>query len=239
VLIGGMVFPLFGAFHFWFPKITGRMLSERIGRWEFGLLFVGANLAFFPMLLLALQGMPRRVYTYLPESGWAALNFTSTVGAVIFALGVALFLVNVARSLRAGALAGADPWGGETLEWATSSPPPPFNFAYVPVVEGRSPMWAQRGALPVVTGLSETRREVLLTTLYDAEPDARHEQPRETVWPFVAALGIFAFFGVLIFTPWALVSGPVVLFIGLLGWAFPRRRRQLQETETEIVEVPR
>jgi cytochrome c oxidase subunit 1 len=238
VLIGGMFFPLLGAAHFWFPKLTGRLTSERLGRVEFGLLFVGTNLTFFPMLLLALQGMPRRVYTYLPESGWGTLNAVATFGAALFALGMLLFVVNVVRSLRAGAIAGADPWGGATLEWATSSPPPRYNFAQIPIVEGRSPLWETRGALPVATGLATWRREVLLTTVFDAEPDSRHEQPTETVWTFVTALGVAAFFIPLMFTPWAFVFGPIAMFIGLLGWGWPRRGDGERE-QPEIVEVPR
>ncbi|HZI75848.1 MAG TPA: cytochrome c oxidase subunit I, partial [Gemmatimonadales bacterium] len=132
VLIGGAVFPLFGAFYYWFPKITGRMLSERLGRWNFWLFFSGMNLTFFPMHQLGLEGMPRRVYTYLPETGWGDLNLLASIGAVIIAISMLIFVINVAASLRNGVLAGDDPWGGETLEWATSSPPRHYNFTHIP-----------------------------------------------------------------------------------------------------------
>jgi cytochrome c oxidase subunit I+III len=125
VLIGGALFPLFGAFYYWFPKWTGRLLSERVGWWNFGLLFLGFNLTFFPMHQLGLEGMPRRIYTYLPESGWGDLNLLATAGGVVLGLGVVTFLVNAAMSLRSGPIAGADPWEGETLEWSIPSPPPP------------------------------------------------------------------------------------------------------------------
>src|SRR5690606_8098748 len=123
VQIGAFVFPLLGAVFYWFPKFTGRMLSERLGKWSFWLLFVGMNVTFFPLHFLGLMGMTRRVYTYLAETGWGPLNLLATVGAFTMALAVLLFLVNAVRSLRGGAVAGDDPWGAHTLEWGTTSPP--------------------------------------------------------------------------------------------------------------------
>jgi cytochrome c oxidase subunit I+III len=145
VLVGGAVFPLFAAFYYWFPKFTGRLLSERLGRWNFWLFFIGVNLTFFPMHQLGFEGMPRRVYTYLPESGWGDLNLLATAGAVVIALSMLLFVLNVAISLRRGAIAGDDPWGGESLEWATSSPPPAYNYTHIPGGESRTPQWGQPG----------------------------------------------------------------------------------------------
>jgi heme/copper-type cytochrome/quinol oxidase subunit 1 len=116
VLIGGGVFPLFGAIQYWFPKWTGRMLDERLGKWHFGLMFTGFHLAFFPMHVLGLEGMPRRVYTYLPETGWGRLNLLATVGAILIAASVVVFVVNVVRSLRRGAEAGDDPWRAPGLD---------------------------------------------------------------------------------------------------------------------------
>ncbi len=120
VLIGGAVFPLFGAFYYWFPKMTGRLLSERLGKWNFWLFFIGFNVAFFPMHILGLHGMPRRVYTYPAEMGWGTLNMISTIGAFTIALSVLLFIVNVLVSRRRGEPAGDNPWGAGTLEWATT-----------------------------------------------------------------------------------------------------------------------
>src|ERR1044072_2541825 len=117
VLIGGAVFPLFAGFYFWFPKLTGRLLSERAGRWNFWLFFIGFNVAFFPMHILGLHGMPRRVYTYPAASGWEGLNLLSTAGALIIAASMLVFLGNLVRSLRRGAPAPANPWGAATLEW--------------------------------------------------------------------------------------------------------------------------
>jgi cytochrome c oxidase subunit 1 len=124
VILGGVLFPLFGACYLYFPKITGRLMSETLGRWHFWLFFVGVNVTFFPMHLLGLDGMPRRVYTYLPEMGWGRLNLISSLGAVVIVSSVAVFLCNVIASARTGAVAGANPWGAPGLEWATSSPPP-------------------------------------------------------------------------------------------------------------------
>jgi heme/copper-type cytochrome/quinol oxidase subunit 1 len=218
VQIGAFVFPLLAAVHFWFPKVTGRMLSERLGKTSFFLLFVGMNVTFFPMHFLGLMGMTRRVYTYLPESGWGPLNLLATVGTGVMALGVLALLGNVVLSLRSGAAAGSDPWGAHTLEWDTPSPPPPYNFMHIPVVEGLYPLWERSAHLPVVTGMETRRREVLLTTVLDAEPDARYTHPGPSVAPLLAALAVAVTFIGGIFTPWAFVVGPVVLFPALLLW---------------------
>src|SRR6185436_14411138 len=145
VLIGGAVFPLFGAFYYWFPKVTGRMLDETLGKWNFWLFFIGFNVAFFPMHILGLQGMPRRVYTYAAESGWGTLNLISSIGAAVIVVSVLLFIVNVVLSVRGGTRAGANPWGASTLEWATESPPPPGNFHPPLAVGGREPLWEEEG----------------------------------------------------------------------------------------------
>ncbi len=141
VLIGGTVFAFFAAAYYWFPKVTGRMLSERIGYWHFGLAVVGFNLAFFVQHLLGLMGMPRRVYTYPDLPGWGTLNVLSTAGGFIFGLAVLVFVGNILYSLRSGAIAGDNPWNAWTLEWATTSPPPEHNFEQVPPVRGRRPLW--------------------------------------------------------------------------------------------------
>src|SRR4051812_42549019 len=134
VLVGGAVFPLIGAVYYWFPKITGRMLGEILGRWNFWLAFVGFNVGFFPMHILGLNGMPRRIYTYTADVGWDGLNMLSSTGAVIFAASFVLLLFNVIYSRYGGAPAGDNPWGASTLEWATTSPPPDYNFSRIPLV---------------------------------------------------------------------------------------------------------
>jgi heme/copper-type cytochrome/quinol oxidase subunit 1 len=191
VLIGGAVFPLLGALYYWFPKIAGRMLDERWGHTNFWLAFVGFNLAFFPMHILGLQGMPRRVYTYLPEMGWDGLNLISSIGALLFALSFVLLLWNVIRSLQAGPPAPDNPWDAGTLEWATPSPPPTYNFERIPLVTHREPLWAERQSLPVVAGLSAERREILVTTVADAGPEIREASPEPSIWPLHRCPGRF------------------------------------------------
>jgi cytochrome c oxidase subunit 1 len=221
-LIGGAVFPLFGALYYWLPKITGRLLDERLGKVNFWLLFVGFNLTFFPMHYLGLAGMPRRVYTYPAGLGWDAWNLASTVGAYLIAVSVALFALNVARSLRRGRHAGANPWGAAGLEWSVASPPPAYNFLHVPVVRGRSPLWETEGPLPVMTGLRVDDRELLLTTAVDARPDVREPSAAPSYWPLAAALAVTALFVGSIFTPWALVWGAVPVAIAMTAWFWPK-----------------
>jgi cytochrome c oxidase subunit 1 len=235
VLIGGAVFPLFGALYYWFPKFTGRMMSERLGRWSFWLMFLGFNVAFFPMHLLGLQGMPRRIYTYPAEMGWGSLNLLSTLGALTLATGILLTLVNAVRSARHGELAPADPWGAGTLEWAADSPPRPCNFPAIPVVHGRDPLWqpAPAGAPDHVSGLAADLREVLTTTVADARPDSRMMFPDASPWPFVTAVLTTVFFIGSIFTPWAAVWGTIPVAIAAVCWFWPRAQEAAEELALE------
>ncbi len=234
VLLGGAVFPLFGAFYYWFPKFTGRMLSERLGRWNFWLFFIGFNVAFFPMHLLGLEGMPRRVYTYPKEMDWGAMNLVATLGAAMIAVSVLLFIVNVLRSRRHGELAGADPWQAGTLEWSVASPPPAGNFELVPVVHGRYPLWLPRRTPAYVTGLTSEHREVLVTSVADAELDHRLWLPDSSPWPFLAALATTAFFVGSIFTPWAVVWGAIPVAIAATVWFWPSKSTSEKRTATEV-----
>ena len=141
VLFGGTVFALFAAVHYWFPKFSGRMLDEKLGRWSFWLIVLGFNMAVFVQHFLGLLGMPRRVYTY-PDLPWfGALNLVSTIGAAILVFGILLFCANIAMSLFFRSAAGDDPWNAWTLEWAAASPPAPQNFAEIPEVRSRRPLW--------------------------------------------------------------------------------------------------
>ncbi|HET7322118.1 MAG TPA: cbb3-type cytochrome c oxidase subunit I, partial [Longimicrobiaceae bacterium] len=234
VLLGGAVFPLWGAFYYWFPKWTGRMMSETLGKWNFWLFFLGLNLTFFPMHFLGMMGMPRRVYTYLAETGWGTLNLLETVGAVVIGVSVLVFLENVRRSWKGGEPAGDNPWGAAELEWATSSPPPPYNFLHIPVVQGRYALWSRTPDEPVVVGLRTDRREVLMTSVLDAEPESRHEDPEDTIWPFVAALATGVFFITCIFTPWGAVIGSVALLPPLVLWGWPKTKRTGEQTSVVV-----
>ena len=141
VLIGGLIFTVFAAIYYWFPKVTGRMLSERLGKWHFWLFLIGFNLTFIPQHFAGMLGMPRRVYTFLPERGLELWNLVSSIGVPFQLAGVLCLVWNLIRSLRQGELAGNDPWDAWTLEWATSSPPAEYNFAKLPVVHSRRPLW--------------------------------------------------------------------------------------------------
>jgi len=205
VLIGGAVFPLLGALHFWFPKWTGRMPSERIGVVAFVLVFVGFNLTFFPMHQLGLQGMTRRVYTYLPGTGWGPLNMLATIGAYVMALGLIVFACNFLVSCRRGRPAGDNPWHAPTLDWATTSPPRSYNFRFPPAVRSLYPLWSDDPAkTPVVIGLQLDRREVLTTTVMDARPAYRYELAGDSLLPLFLGVTVFLTFFGLIFHPWAL-----------------------------------
>ncbi|RUW46339.1 cytochrome c oxidase subunit I [Mesorhizobium sp. M8A.F.Ca.ET.181.01.1.1] len=222
VLVGGAVFPLLGAVYYWFPKFTGRMMSETLGRWIFGLIFTGFNLTFFPMHILGLQGMPRRIYTYQPEMPWSGLNLFISLSAVILALGFLLFFVDAIRSARSGSLAPANPWGARTLEWATSSPPPPYNFARLPVVDRLDPLSDDIEAVPVASGLRVDRRELLTSSVVHASPEAREASPGDSIWPLWAALASTLMLIWSIFSPWAVVWGSIPLAITLIGWFWPK-----------------
>jgi cytochrome c oxidase subunit 1 len=233
VLIGGAVFPLFGGFYYWFPKLTGRMLSERAGRWNFWLLFIGFNLTFFPMHQLGLVGMPRRIYTYPLEMGWGNLNLLASLGGVIIALSVLVFLGNVLWSHRHGLLAGDNPWQAGTLEWATSSPPSSYSFPSISIVTGREPLWGQGEDQLVVTGLRHDIREVLATRVLDAEPDHRTKMAGPSIWPFMTAVAVTGLFIGSIFTPWAVPIGAGPVTVGLPGWLWPTEKDYQEQRALE------
>ncbi len=141
VIVGGIVFALFGAFYYWYPKMSGRMYNETLGKWHFWLFIIGFHLTFDFMHIPGILGMPRRIYTYEPGRGWETWNLIVTVGAFFQAAAILVFVVNLLWSLRKGELAGNDPWDAWTLEWSTSSPPPDYDFATTPVVRSRRPLW--------------------------------------------------------------------------------------------------
>jgi cytochrome c oxidase subunit 1/cytochrome c oxidase subunit I+III len=230
VLIGINVFPVVGAVYFWFPKFTGRMMGERLGRWNFWTMFVGFNLGFFPMHISGLLGMPRRIYTYADGMGWDWLNLITTLGSYMFAAGVLLFLVNVVKSHRSGALAGNNPWDAPTLEWATTSPPPPYNFVVIPTVQSRHPLWEDRLNEPgersrAHAGLVlDHGRETVGTSPLDAEPDIILKMPKDSFAPIILALALTAIFtGLALHVWWLAVVGVLATAVDIFGWLWPER----------------
>jgi cytochrome c oxidase subunit I+III len=185
--------------------------------------------------------MPRRVYTYLPETGWGTLNLIASAGAFILAIGVLVFLVNVVWARRAGVAAGNNPWAADTLEWSITSPPPNYNFHNLPVVQGRYPIWQSTEDAPVVRGLSTTKRETLVTSVMDAQPELRFEIPGPSMWPSLLALATGVTFIAGIFTPWAFLVGAILAGITLTCWFFgdPNyENKSARETGERSEQVP-
>lgn len=181
VLIGGTVFGLFAATFYWFPKMTGRMLSEPLGKWQFWLWLIGFNCTFMVQHFLGVMGMPRRVYTYGDNPGWATLNLISSLGAIFMAAGTLLLLWNIGVSLRYGRVAGNNPWEGFTLEWATTSPPPEENFETIPEIRSRRPVWDLDHP-----ELADWKKEPTA-----ADHGARPYKGKASVWAFVASEAVF------------------------------------------------
>jgi len=198
------------------------MMSETLGRWSVGLLFVGFNLTFFPMHILGLEGMTRRIYTYQTEMGWGGLNLFVSLSSIVLAAGFGLFFLNAILSLRRGAPAGSNPWDAPSLEWATASPPPNYNFGCIPVVGSGYPLWDNAEVLAVATGLRLDRRELIVSTIAEARPEAREASPRNSIWPLLAALATTLMLISSIFTPWAVVWGAVPVAVALIGWFWPK-----------------
>jgi cytochrome c oxidase subunit I+III len=225
-----LAFPLLGAMYYWFPKLTGRMMSERLGQLNFWLTIIGFNVAFFPMHISGLLGMPRRVYTYLPGLGWDSLNMISTIGAYILGGGVVLFVFNVFNSLRGGEPAGDNPWGGGSLEWATTSPPQPYNFASLPIVYSRYPLWdAPAEASAYAFEENVERRELLGTTALDAEPEMRVLLAGDSIIPFVLAVVVNL---ILVATMFDIVTVSILTAVSLMLlaiWHWPRAHERSME----------
>jgi cytochrome c oxidase subunit 1/cytochrome c oxidase subunit I+III len=233
VMTGAVIFPLFGALYYWLPKMTGRLMSERWGKASFWTIFVGFNLAFFPMHIAGILGQPRRTYTYQAGLGWTAPNLISTVGSFLLGLGILITFVNWVWSLRRGPKAPNDPWGGDTLEWATTSPPPEYNFATVPTIRSLEPVWdqpdlrdgsqpADRGGRALVGG-----HLTLSTSMLDGTPRTVVPMPHATAWPLVATAGLLAGFWGVVFGAWLLAGAGAILFgAGMVGWYWPRGETQ-------------
>ena len=228
VLVGANVFPVLAGIHYWFPKFTGKMMDERLGKLSFWTMFVGANVLFFPMHQLGFAGMPRRVYTYAQGIGFDGANLWSSIGAAIFSLGFVIFLANVVRSLAGGEPAGDNPWGASTLEWSVSSPPPAYNFARIPTVRGREPLWEQ-GREEITALDSGARGATLLegretygTTVMDAADEGVMHMPGDSPWPLVLASALMLLFvGVMLGAFWPFALGTAATVFALGAWFWP------------------
>jgi len=227
VLFGGAVFGLFSGIYYWWPKVTGKLLSEGLGKLHFWVMFVGFNLAFAPMHILGLEGMPRRTYRYPKGLGFEFWNFISTVGAMTIAVSILVFLINAWRTRTHGEIAGNDPWDGRTLEWTISSPPPEHNFDVVPVVHSEDDFWHRKytedadgnavaipgGGAPLVAG----------------PDDPPIHLPSPSFYPLLAAFGMFLVVLGLVYVPVGLILagiGVVTVVWGFFGWSMEPLTRE-------------
>jgi cytochrome c oxidase subunit 1/cytochrome c oxidase subunit I+III len=227
VLIGANTLPVFAAFYYWWPKMSGHRLNERLGRWSFWLIFAGFNITFFPMHVNGLLGMPRRVYTYPPYASWTYLNQIETIGTYILTAGIALTIWNFFASRRE-APAGPNPWNADSLEWDMPSPPPVYGATIVPTVLTRHPLWDQHDEHDDPTGnrLLDDARVAAVTTIIAAEPVGVAKMPEDTVMPLLLALAMTALFTALLLhaLAWAgLAFAACLLFTG--GWLWPEPDR--------------
>jgi cytochrome c oxidase subunit 1/cytochrome c oxidase subunit I+III len=211
--------------YYWFPKLTGKLYFERPGQISFWIIFVGTNLLFFPMHIVGLLGQPRRVYTYPGEMGWTLSNFLETTGAFVTAAGILLLLGNLVASWFRGAPAGDDPWGGPTLEWSVSSPPPEYNFAVVPTVSSAYPNWDRddrerdRHKLEEGVLVLDRGHEQPVTTVVDADLEEVARMPHESPWPIALALCAAVVFASLTAAKFELAAALAALAaLVLLAW---------------------
>ncbi len=216
VLFGGSMFGLMAGIYYWFPKMSGRMLNEGLGKLNFWLMLIGFNMTFFPMHIVGVLGMPRRIWTYGADQGWDNINMFMTIGAFVIVASFLVFMINVIRSLRSGELAGDNPWGAATIEWSISSPPPHYNFLEIPTITSRYPLW-------------EKDHSVGAAQAHGHDDDGGHavHMPDPSYWPLVLSAGITMLAGGLLIWKWHQILGfTVISTFGLLAlyatyrWAF-------------------
>ena len=211
VLFGGSLMGLFAGIYYWFPKLTGKLFNEGLGKLHFWLMFIGMNITFFPMHFLGLDGMPRRISTYSSGFGWDTWNMVASAGYFVLFIGFVVFIVNLIQTLRNGRNAGHDPWDAPGLEWTISSPPPTYNFAEIPQVRGRDHYW-------IVKRRAEAEGQPLPGPEPPADPRTIH-MPSPSYWPLVVAFGV-AWMAGGILTHYALsFAGGVIAMMGIIGWA--------------------
>ena len=219
VLFGGSIFALFGGIYYWFPKVTGKILGDGLGKLHFWLMLIGFNVTFQPMMILGFNGMPRRIYTYPTELGWDLWNLVATFGAFAIALSVLIFVINVIKSVASGEKAADDPWDARTLEWSLPTPIPAYNFAEIPVVHARDTFWhrkyvedAEGRAIPVPAGASD-------------EAPAAHgdghgiHMPSPSYFPIIVGIALPLMMAGIIFTLAISVVGLLLFVLGIWGMA--------------------
>ena len=245
VLIGGVVFPIFASLYYWLPKYTNRLIDERLARWHFWLAFIGFNVAFFPLHIVGLLGMPRRVYTYEAGLGWESYNLISTIGAFLFAASFLVFSVAVARSLTSGQEAGKNPWGADSLEWSASSPPPNYGFRVVPIIRTRHPLWQQQSLHEGDENLKALARRfadwpdqwraAIVTGLIDGRPQEVFRVASDSIWPFWTAVGVTIFMMSFLYSllPGAIL-GLLVAAGALIAWHWPDQYNLQPPTPEEL-----
>lgn len=237
VLFGGSIMGIFGAIYFYYPKMTGRLLDEKLGNVHFWLNFIGMNLTFFPMHFSGLLGMPRRIYTYDAGQGWDLFNLMATGGTYLLVIATLVFVINFWRSRTRGEIAGNDPWGGSTLEWSIPSPPPEYNFAQLPVVTSRYPLWDIKN--PELTSDIAHTNEAKADKVEEAHATPMHIEtethtakelgipmPNPTAKPLFVAVAIVVMMGSMVFMRFELmalsislmIAGGIATFAGLYSW---------------------
>jgi cytochrome c oxidase subunit 1 len=215
VLFGGSIFAIFSGIYYWFPKMTGKLLDEKLGKIHFFLTFLGMNITFFPMHFLGLGGMPRRIYTYDSGQGFEFWNLVATFGAVILALSVLSFLHNFAKSVKKGEKAGDDPWDGRTLEWSISSPPPEYNFAEIPHVTKRDEFWHMKRRAKKLSNDGEiTEGEA-----GNVDVGSIH-MPSPSYYPLLVSVGIVIVSYGILYNLGLVVVGGLLGILSIYGWSF-------------------
>ncbi|HEX5236151.1 MAG TPA: cbb3-type cytochrome c oxidase subunit I [Silvibacterium sp.] len=230
VLIGANVFPVFAGFYYWLPKMTGKMMSEKLGKWSFWIMFIGFNAGFFPMHNLGLMGMPRRIATYQPGLGFDGLNMLVTIGAFVFGIGILVSIINLFVSLRTGAPAGRNPWNSDGLEWSTDSPPKPYGSAHIPVVASRHPLWDDfdEEEDPDDDRVLDWGRLTPMTTWLDAVPTGIATIPEDSIVPLWLSLTLFGFFVAITYQMvWTALGFLVATFLLGCYWMWPRTEKEV------------
>jgi cytochrome c oxidase subunit I+III len=232
VIFGGVIFPIFAGLHYWVPKISGRMPDERFGKLGFWLVAVGTNLTFFLLHVVGLLGMPRRVYTYPEGLDWGIWNLVSTVGAMVLGLGFVVTMLTLLIGAFRGKPAGPNPWGSGTLEWAVSSPPPQSNFSRIPFVTSLDPLWDQEDIedpghhadlADMLLDTHHPRREILLTSVFDATPERVVTLPYHSMWPLWTSIAMSVLLlGVLVDGIPLIAVGAIGTVVSIIGWGWSR-----------------